>query len=360
MNLAPDNVEALYNTARLARGQNSNKEAEALLRAAIEVDPTHIASIAMLVKLLGEQKKWENALAIAELGTAQVGLVEYLKGMTYLRQEKKPEAIAQLQASIAADPRTIEPLTMLVRTMISNDQQDEALSFLVEHVKNNPKQAHSRELLGSLYANMGQSDNAAEQFKALLDIAPKRLSGYQLLAKLYNSEDKQDEALQVYESGIKKYPDSVALITSKADFLNQTAEYLGAREAYEAAIKKSPNAVIVKNNLAILLADQFADPASLARATELTKGFVDSDNPVLVDTAGWVLYKDGKINAAIALLEKAIALGADAPEYHYHLGMAYLDDDKNALAKQHLRSAVVASAENMHWYEAAKKALGTL
>lgn len=360
VNVAPQNVEALFNTGRLLRGQKDNKGAEAMLRAAVKVDPAHVASIGMLVTLLGEQKKWEDALEIAELGTVQVGLVEYLKGMTYLRQEKPAEATTQLKASIAAEPRSIEPLTMLVRTLIQTDQKAEALSFLAEHVKQNPKQAHSRELLGSLYVSMEQPQKAIEQFNKLLEIAPKRLSGYQLLAKVYKKQGKEDQALAVFDNALKKYPKSVALITTKADFLNQTGDYLGAREAYENAIKKSPTAVVVKNNLAILLADQFADPASLARAAELTADFADSNNPVLIDTAGWVLYKQGKIDDAIPLLEQAINLGADAPEYHYHLGMAYADEKKNALARQHLRSAVVAGAEKRYWYATAKKALDKL
>jgi tetratricopeptide (TPR) repeat protein len=98
---------------------------------------------------------------------------------------------------------------------------------------------------------------------------------------------------------------------------------------------------VAANNLAMLIVDRQADdPDRLAYARELTEPFIESEQPVLLDTAGWVQYRSGNVGRSVELLEQASELGLDSPEHAYHLGMAYLAVDRIEEGQALLREAV--------------------
>jgi Flp pilus assembly protein TadD len=68
--------------------------------------------------------------------------------------------------------------------------------------------------------------------------------------------------------------------------------------------------------------------------------FADSDNPALLDTYGWVLYRRGRYTEAIPPLEKAVGKAPQAQELRYHLGMALLKAGRTAEARENLEAAV--------------------
>ena len=85
---------------------------------------------------------------------------------------------------------------------------------------------------------------------------------------------------------------------------------------YEGMLERDPNNLVAANNLAMLLANNRTDAASLERAEKLTEQFAKTDNPAFLDTYGWVLYKRGRYAEAVAVLEKAVAqraAGAGVP-----------------------------------------------
>jgi Flp pilus assembly protein TadD len=113
--------------------------------------------------------------------------------------------------------------------------------------------------------------------------------------------------------------------------------------AYEEVVERVPEADVAVNNLAMLIANRQADdPARLARARELTERFAESEQAVLVDTAGWLQYRSGNYDRAVELLEQAAALGLDSAEHRYHRGMAYLKLDRSDEGRALLAKALEA------------------
>jgi tetratricopeptide (TPR) repeat protein len=110
---------------------------------------------------------------------------------------------------------------------------------------------------------------------------------------------------------------------------------------------------VAANNLAALIADHQRSPERLDYALDLTERLRGSNNPLYLDTIGWVNYRVGNTLEAVSLLERAVqtargvsGLEAQVPQLQYHLGMAYLESDNVEEAKRALAAAVDGAGSN--------------
>jgi tetratricopeptide (TPR) repeat protein len=86
---------------------------------------------------------------------------------------------------------------------------------------------------------------------------------------------------------------------------------------------------------------------------------VAPDEPHVSDTLGWILYRRGVYQRALALLKESAAKLPDSPAVHYHLGMAHYKLGSRAEAKQALSRALNLGPA-FPGIDEAKRALATL
>ena len=111
---------------------------------------------------------------------------------------------------------------------------------------------------------------------------------------------------------------------------------------YRAMIAKHPNNVRALNNLAALLSENGQlDEALVAAETAVA---IAPQNGMLLDTHGWILFKQKKYGAAVEVLEKSAALLPDHPVVLYHLGAAYHAAGNKDQARVHLEKALSRSS----------------
>ena len=106
------------------------------------------------------------------------------------------------------------------------------------------------------------------------------------------------------------------------------------------------------NNLAMLLVTYRTDQASLDRALELTEKTIATENPIFLDTAGWVRYKRGEYAEAMPIIRRAAEQMPDSPIIRYHLAETYysIEDWKNA--QRHISAAWESEKDFGHGEEA--------
>ena len=83
------------------------------------------------------------------------------------------------------------------------------------------------------------------------------------------------------------------------------------------------------------------------------------DDPRVSDTLGWILYKRGVYQRALALLKESAAKLPDNPQVQYHLGMAYAQVGDHPNARKALTAAANSGAV-FEGKEEARKALASL
>lgn len=104
-----------------------------------------------------------------------------------------------------------------------------------------------------------------------------------------------------------------------------------AAQTYASLIEVAPNNVVALNNLAWILHEN-----SDKRAIDLAKRAftLSGDNAAVADTYGWILFKAGKTEESLPILEKAHELQPDSREIAMHLAEAYQAAGRDNEAKQ--------------------------
>ena len=125
-----------------------------------------------------------------------------------------------------------------------------------------------------------------------------------------------------YKKGLKAIQNDQRLATELADLYEKQKKYSEAVKLYESVLENNPDNELAINNLASILTQHIGDEKSLAHAMKLAKRFEYSDQPVYIDTLGWIYYKTGDAKKASDLLSRAVELAPKVPHFNYHLGMA--------------------------------------
>src|SRR5438105_4217429 len=102
---------------------------------------------------------------------------------------------------------------------------------------------------------------------------------------------------------------------------SQMKEFKKARDAYEKAIAANPTLVLALNNLAYIYAEKLNDPKRASELAQKARSIAPT-NPSVLDTLGWITYKQGDYKQAADLLRESVVKSPDNPEIQFHLGMA--------------------------------------
>src|SRR3989440_8700248 len=135
-------------------------------------------------------------------------------------------------------------------------------------------------------------------------------------------------------------------------------EFKKPRDAYEKVIAASTTHVLALNNLAYIYAEKLND---LKRGSELVQKArsIAPTNPSVLDTLGWITYKQGDYKQAADLLGESIARSHDNEEIQFHIGIAEYMMGQPDAARAALEKAV-ASATDFEGKEEARRRLASL
>ena len=112
-----------------------------------------------------------------------------------------------------------------------------------------------------------------------------------------------------------------------------------SEQHYRKALKVNAEFAPAANNLAYLLAEKDGDLNEAFDFARLAKEKLPND-PGVMDTLGWVYYKKGLYDSAIAELNDCIEKMNDNAMVHYHLGMVYYKVEEGAKARVALEKAL--------------------
>jgi tetratricopeptide (TPR) repeat protein len=139
----------------------------------------------------------------------------------------------------------------------------------------------------------------------------------QAQAQLLASQGRYDDAIEFYERVITYRPENENALLGKAELLLRMDRLDDSIETYRLAAKKWPDNAIVLNALGYTLADrttEYKEASKLIRkALKL-----DPDSAAIIDSYGWVLYRQGDYEDALQELERAFEKLQD-PEVAAHI-----------------------------------------
>ena len=137
-------------------------------------------------------------------------------------------------------------------------------------------------------------------------------------AGLASGMDDADRALAILDAGLAQYPDSMDLRMARVFAFERAGRTDAAIRDLRRMLEDRPGDVVVQNALGYTLADrnrQLEEAAALVSAA-----FVQMpDSAAVLDSMGWVAFRQGRLKEALGYLERARDLGEDV-EIDLHLG----------------------------------------
>ncbi len=163
-------------------------------------------------------------------------------------------------------------------------------------------------------------------------------------ASLLSAHDDERGALAELDAGIERYPDSVDLRMARVFLLERTDRVDASVKELRQLLKERPGDAVIQNALGYTLADRTReyDEAHTLIASALTQ---TPDSAAVLDSMGWVLYRQERPREALPYLRRARELASD-PEIDLHLGEVLWAVGEEAEARKTWQAALERSPDD--------------
>jgi tetratricopeptide (TPR) repeat protein len=345
--IAPQFVEARLLLAQLnlqsGSAQAAIEDLENLTRTMPQVrEPYRILGAAYLNQK-SPAKATETFRKYSALAPRDPGGV-HLIGVGLQAEGKVADARKQYEAALALAPGAVEPTVQLVNLKLADKDPTGAVELVKQQIANSKTPGPLYELLGAVYLSQNKTDDAEKAYLKAIELEPRLIASYTSLAGIYAREKKLDEGIAKLEQAHKVAPTSLPPLMMIGLLQQQRGNIAKAQEAYTQALAINPRFAPAANNLAWLYSENSGDKEKALQLAQTAKEAAP-DDPSISDTLGWILYKRGIYQRALALFEESAAKMPDNPTVQYHLGLAYAKIGNKDGARKALSAAANAKRE---------------
>jgi tetratricopeptide (TPR) repeat protein len=327
--LAGEQDEAIDYTARLI-GDDSDP------------DPDARMELALMMMTAGRD---DDALSqINQILLEQPSRADALRMMAIInfRLENLDAAWADFQDLLASGQFTMDALYYLARIADVRGEHERAVR-LYSQVKSGPNVVVSQRRASALIAyQMEDPQKALQQLEEFGNTSPSHsidmvLARAQLLASL----ERYDEALDLYGKYVKYRPDDESALLGRAELLLRMGRLDDAIAQYRAAAERWPESAMSLNALGYTLADRTDEYREAEKLIRKALEY-DPESPAIIDSLGWVLFKQGEYEAALKELRRAYERLDD------HEVAAHIVETLVALERRDEALEVLLDAESRH------------
>lgn len=244
-------------------------------------------------------------------------------GIIYNGLGKKELALDTYRQAFEADPRDQwYRYTNALKELHTEEGEREALKVMEKALKLNPKDEDLLEMLAKQYG-------VDKQWKKALSMQDRldAIRGYNFFSALnrfrvYVYCNKPKKALEAIDKYLEQDPTNIQFMLFRVELLETTkAKTADLYAAYEQVLAVQPGHLGILNNYAYHLATHKGDLLKAERMSQITIR-EEPNNPVYLDTYGWILHLKGQDDLAKFYLNRALwnaSEGATQTEIQKHL-----------------------------------------
>lgn len=324
-------------------GQAREAIDKALSLADLDTD-MRLAAAGML-GALGEQQAAAAALAAGEQDeTTWAGRAAFL---SRAGDEKSLAALYSEIEAASADNPSSERLFLLGQLAELIGRKDAALGWY-RALPQGPRADEAQLRIAILADDAGQHETALGVLRALqqqeTDNGRLLIDAYLTEAQLLQRNERHEQAIEAYARGLAVFEDEPALLYGRALAYERLGRIDEAESDLRLILVFDPDNVDALNALGYTLADRterFAEAHELISQAYALR----PDNPAIIDSLGWVLFRMGRIDEALVHLRRAFELQRDA-EVAAHLGEALWASGQQDEARSIWRLGLEIDASN--------------
>lgn len=313
LQLQPDWNKAVIFQAQLAGRSGDMVKAREYLEKAVKQAPDDKQLRKMLLEVLVNTGAFDDAVRLCQAvldENPDDGDTLFMMALIHLQQNQLDKAENYLE-KILNDPEWGGQAAFYLGKIESERQHpDKALKWF-DRAEENGHGFEASVASVSLLMNQKRFEEVESRIKQMdVNYPDQHLRVLLVKAELFNQLGRHQEAFDVLSTALKDVPESRDVLYARA----LIAERLDKLDVLEAdllkILEKNPDDVGALNALGYSLADrtQRYDEAEkyLSKAMQL-----QPDEAVIIDSYGWLLFKQGKAEQALEYLKKAYAKQAE-------------------------------------------------
>lgn len=260
--------------------------------------------------------------------SAADGLAEAMFDLgSALHQESSGRLSLQfLRLALLMEPDLTVARLSLADTLASDQRDAEALALYRGVKPGTPLYFSARLRIAEVLREMDKLDDAVKELDALASEWSGRPEPLATEGDFLRSADRFGDAVKAYDGAIARVskiaPTDWSLFYARGVALERSGQWPRAESDFLEALKLSPDQPSVLNYLGYSWVDR---GENLDKAREMIERAVAlrPNDGYIVDSLGWVLYREGQYEGAVSHLERAVELRPDDPVINDHLGDAY-------------------------------------
>lgn len=312
--------KALVAQAQLAVLSGDEAKAERLLREDIVKYPEELKYKRMLAQVLIKSSKFTEAAGVYQeiLAThPDDGDSQFSLALLHLQLQQDAEAKKYLEALSKRPEWASQAGFYLGKLAAKEDQPKQALVWF-DSVTNGPFESEAALSAVSLLLEEQKFGEALDRLENMQKKYPQqRVRILALRAEVYNDQKQYDKAYKVLSDALIEMPGQKEFLYTRSLVAERMGNLVAMEKDLKEILREHPDDPAALNALGYTLANK---TQRLAEAEKYLKKALSlqPDVAVIMDSYGWLLYKQGKLDAAKDYLQRAYAKQAE-PEIGGHL-----------------------------------------
>ena len=265
-------------------------------------------------------------------------------GLVALQLRDLDVAYQNLSAAVLQNPRNVDSLRYYLGQIAEERYRfDDALAWYQQVHGDYALPAKKR--LPRVFARLGKTEEARRALAALpAETEQAKIEQIQMDAQIWREARNYSKGVETLSKGIASYPQSADLFYDRALMADMQGDYPLAESDLRKYLEMLPGNAQGMNALGYTLLTR---THKLAEAEQLLQQAIalEPDSPVILDSLGWLRYKQGKLAEASDLLKRAYAKLAE-PDVAAHLAEVLWVSGDQAEAKKIVDAALLVDSKN--------------
>jgi len=353
---------AYYYIGRVRAEQKGDVYQKAAMKAfqkSVELKPDFLDGVIAIATIYSQKGQEDKALALYKRFQKEQGpnskVAEILAQM-YVENEDYDSAYEQYQILESSTEDSLNIKLKMALILIERKDFATAGAKLEEILRDAPESDKIRFYLAAVYEETKDFDKAVAQFKKIPSTSQFYGEATVHTAYIMKNKGRLSEAVEIVEKALKERKDQAQLYAMYASLMDERGEYNKALDMLGDAVEKfpenaqlrfyygtlydrtgkkdrvvtemkkvlelDPKHVQAMNYLAFTWAES---NSNLSEAEKMARGAlaIEPKDGYIMDTLGWILYKQGRFNEAVKVLEVAYKYQSSVSVIAEHLGDAY-------------------------------------
>ena len=325
----PAEPRALYLLATAERRVRDFPAAEATARKLIAAQPDSPSGPFALAQVYEDQRLFTKAADVlgpavtrfsaeAEPPRELLTLVAHL-GFAQLQAGRAEAAIATFERARVLSGGTGGFDTSLIQAYLLARQYEKAADLARAARVRRPTELRLAQLEARALSKAGRKDRAVVVMRDAVAEHADDVQAHLTLAEVLQDAERAAEADVVLDQAAERFPSDIGVPFQRGALLEQRKDYPRAEVAFRQALARDPLHAPSLNYLGYMLAergDRLEEAVSLVERALA----IDPDNGSYLDSLGWALFKQNKVDKAEPLLRRAAEQAPYNSVVQDHLG----------------------------------------